>query len=604
MIQCIFFNPYETDERTAKVEAAKKLLLAAGAGEVGNATAAFQVKAVGAAATVLDLSHLDMTELPVALKECSELEELKLRGNCLQHVPSWVWVLPKLRKIDLAQNDLKELPHAVGSAKLLEELDLRDNPGLADLCMELLQLEKLTTLRLGDEVERGRRHCSPMKNPPQEVCSKGLEAIKSFLRDSLQGTTPNMQVKVLLLGLGEAGKTSFANAIVEGRARPMGKEARTEGIEQRSMEVSTAMGKAQLLIYDFAGQKDYYITHHLFLTGRALYMLVFDLHKYERTDESFQRLVMDWVRSIQARCPGIKLMLVGTHADMIEGEGEIEARCDHVIKSLQAEEDKDVKQLRYCIEQLHDPDGMHLVGREAELLQLNTLMLNRLAMPQKVNAVSCWDGLAGIAETVADMTEAIQQKQYFGQLGELVPQSYQQLLERVKAERAMHPTMQWAKYAAVGKAVGIKESIVSVEGGEHKGRKGVLCTAVPLVDNEKEYQVRLEKQQEVKEEAKEDEAKEEEAKEEEAKDKEAKEEEGKDREAKIKALASKVEYDEEAVTVKGADMKGAFCRGLQLLSCPIPFHHALTPNAFSFLLPSPPCLFSRRQLGARDAVRA
>ena len=329
------------------MEATKKLLLAAGAGEVGNATAAFKVEAVGAAAKVLDLSHLDLTELPVALKECSELEELKLRGNCLQRVPGWVWALPKLRKIDLAQNDLKELPHAVGSATLLEELDLRDNPGLADLCMELLQLEKLTTLRLGDESRYS--HCGPMKNPPQEVCEKGLEAIKSFLRDSLQGTTPNMQVKVLLLGLGEAGKTSFANAIVEGRARPMGKEARTEGIEQRSMEVSTAMGKAQLLIYDFAGQKDYYITHHLFLTGRALYMLVFDLHKYERTDESFQRLVMDWVRSIQARCPGIKLMLVGTHADMIKGEGESEARCKHVVASLQAEEEKDLRQLQYNV---------------------------------------------------------------------------------------------------------------------------------------------------------------------------------------------------------------------------------------------------------------
>jgi hypothetical protein len=186
--------------KLAELEAAKKLLLAAGAGEVGNATAAFQVKAVGAAVKVLDLSHLDITELPVALKECSELEELKLRGNCLQRVPGWVWALPKLRKIDLAQNDLKELPHAVGSARLLEELDLRDNPGLADLCMELLQLEKLTTLQLGVEQE-GSNHCGPMKNPPQEVCKKGLEAIKSFLRDSLQGTTPNMQVKVLLLGL-------------------------------------------------------------------------------------------------------------------------------------------------------------------------------------------------------------------------------------------------------------------------------------------------------------------------------------------------------------------------------------------------------------------
>ena len=328
-------------------------------------------------------------------------------------------------------------------------------------------------------------------------------------------------------------------------------------------------------------------------------MLVFDLHKYECTDESFQRLVMDWVRSIQARCPGVKLMLVGTKCDLIGNEEEAKARCAHVVRSLQAEEETDVNQLKYCLKELHSLDGKLKPGREAEAAQIRGMLANRLATPQKVNAVSCWEGLEGIEQTVADMTEAIQQKQYFGQLGELVPQSYQQLLERVKAERAMHPTMQWAKYAAVGKAVGIKESIVSVEGGEHKGRKGVLCTAVPLVDNEKEYQVRLEKQQEVKEEAKEDEAKEEEAK-----GKEAKEQEAKEEEAKVTALASKVEYDEEAVTVKGADMKGAFCRGLQLLSCPIHLHHALTPNAFSCLLPSPPCLFSRRQLGARDAVRA
>merc|ERR1719424_311046 len=127
---------------------------------------------------------------------------------------------------------------------------------------------------------------------------------------------------------------------------------------------------------------------------------------------------MDWVRSIQARCPGIKLMLVGTHADLIEGKGESEARCKHVVASLQAEEEKDLSQLKYNVEQLCGANGKAQFGREAEVVELQGLMRNRLALPQKVHAVSCWEGLEGIDETVADMTEAIEQKQYFGQLGE------------------------------------------------------------------------------------------------------------------------------------------------------------------------------------------
>jgi hypothetical protein len=51
-------------------------------------------------------------------------------------------------------------------------------------------------------------------------------------------------------------------------------------------------------------------------------------------------------------------MLVGTKCDLIKNNegnvdaGEIQARCDHVVQSLQAEEEKDVNQLKYCREQL------------------------------------------------------------------------------------------------------------------------------------------------------------------------------------------------------------------------------------------------------------
>ena len=129
-----------------------------------------------------------------------------------------------------------------------------------------------------------------------------------------------------------------------------------------------------------------------------------------------------------------------------------------------------MSQLEYCLQQLMDPSTKQVMpGREAEAAQIEGLLRNRLAMPQKVNAVSCWEGLEGINQTVADMTEAIQQKQYFGQLGELIPESYKQLIERVKVEREANPTMRWAEYAALGKATGIKHQ------GEQRGshRRGV-----------------------------------------------------------------------------------------------------------------------------------
>jgi hypothetical protein len=242
-------NPYTDDEMTARVEAAKKLLLKAGAGKHGNTRAAFLAgMARDNALKIIDLTDLDMTELPEELRECTEVEVLRLKGNCLERVPGWVWELRKLRILDLSQNDLKELPHAAKAATQLEQLDLTSNPGLVNLCVELVHLDKLTTLKLPQDGE-DNEYCLSMKNPPQEVCNRGLDNIKGFLRDTLDGTVANMQVKVLLLGLGEAGKTSFVNAIVEKRSRLMAKEARTVGIEQRVLQVPTAMGQAQLLIY-------------------------------------------------------------------------------------------------------------------------------------------------------------------------------------------------------------------------------------------------------------------------------------------------------------------------------------------------------------------
>jgi GTPase SAR1 family protein len=489
--------PYDAD-RIDDVKKTKHILIEAGVGEKGNNRAIEICKKANQAKT-LDLSNLDMTCLPEELRLCTKLEVLELRGNCLQEVPGWICELLALRTLDLSQNDLQEVvPAGVCELASLKELDLRDNPFLTRLPDELADLTSLTTLRLGNE--RGRVHCRQMTNPSSVVMRclyrkwfptgqerSSLRDVFSFFSDDLAGTSTNMQVKVLLLGLGEAGKTSFANAVQHGESQLVAKKARTEGIELREHLVDAPTQadkkrKAILLLYDFAGQEDYYITHHLFLTSGALYMLVFDLHKYECTDESFQRLVMDWVRSIQARCPGVKLMLVGTHADMIEGEGESEARCNHVIQSLQAEKDSELTYIRSKLSTL--------TGTDDAQIQRRIYQVNSQEIPDKVHAVSCSKGLQGISETVAAMTSAIQEKKFFAHLGQEVPKKYATLIEHVRKAREITPRLSWNDYLYLGYLSGIDgaELEVAFKDDATKGLEGlVLSESSPVLDKETEH---------------------------------------------------------------------------------------------------------------------
>ena len=98
------------------------------------------------------------------------------------------------------------------------------------------------------------------------------------------GTETNVDLRVLVLGLSEAGKTSLINGLIDPDTVALTRVGdRTVGIEKRTwiMERSEHKQPVNLLTYDFAGQEEYYITHHLFLGNRALYIIAFDLSNYE-----------------------------------------------------------------------------------------------------------------------------------------------------------------------------------------------------------------------------------------------------------------------------------------------------------------------------------
>ncbi len=115
---------------------------------------------------------------------------------------------------------------------------------------------------------------NPWTEPPADVVKVGMAYAASFLKDLDDfGRTSSNRLKVVLVGLANAGKTSVAVRL-EGLARstplPTAEE-RTVGVEIRDIQLGPgpangrSRGNAELdvKLWDFAGQRAYYDTHQV-----------------------------------------------------------------------------------------------------------------------------------------------------------------------------------------------------------------------------------------------------------------------------------------------------------------------------------------------------
>lgn len=103
-------------------------------------------------AVSLDLVNMDLSELPEALGQFTQLQELNLSRNRLTALPEWLGQLAQLQELDLSYNWLTALPEWLGQLTQLWKLDLSNNR-LATLPENLGQLTFLKLLYLfGNEL--------------------------------------------------------------------------------------------------------------------------------------------------------------------------------------------------------------------------------------------------------------------------------------------------------------------------------------------------------------------------------------------------------------------------------------------------------------------
>ena len=199
-------------------------------------------------------------------------------------MPEWIANLTNLTKLSLGKNPFTSLPEWFTNLTNLTELYLFDNQ-LSSLPDWLANFTNLTTLDLRDN----------LLTIPKEILEDYQNAprILKYLTDLKKGQRrPLNEAKMVLVGEAKNGKTSLAKRLRGEAFDPS--EAKTDGIDIRSWELTVGKRNIKLNVWDLGGQEIYHATHQFFLTERTLYVLVLN----SRQSETQNRLDY-WLKTIR-----------------------------------------------------------------------------------------------------------------------------------------------------------------------------------------------------------------------------------------------------------------------------------------------------------------
>ncbi|MGB3642406.1 MAG: COR domain-containing protein, partial [Rivularia sp. (in: cyanobacteria)] len=247
----------------------------------------------------LNLESNELSSLPGEIGQLTNLQSLYLYNNELSNLPSEIVQFTNLQSLNLSGNQLSSLPAEIGQLTNLESLKLSLNQ-LSSLPAEIGQLTNLQTLYLSrnqlnslpetikrlTKLEKLDLRRNPLPIPPEILGLKEWykdpgdvsEILDFYFRvQDPSETEPLYEAKLLIVGEGEAGKTSLAKKIEDENYQLNSKEKSTEGIDVIQWKFPLPNGKEfRVNIWDFGGQEIYHQTHQFFLSKRSFYVLVAD----------------------------------------------------------------------------------------------------------------------------------------------------------------------------------------------------------------------------------------------------------------------------------------------------------------------------------------
>jgi small GTP-binding protein len=227
----------------------------------------------------LDLSGTKITDI-APLANLTNLEGLNLANTNIADI-SPLQLLPILKDLNLNKANIRDIS-SLRNFKALKMVYLWGNPlthlppWITKLGMDIRWEENENMSDLYYERPTIILGHNPLQSPPPEIVARGKAAINTwFTEDKIYLN----EVKVLLVGQGEVGKTSLVKSI-KGEKIDLHEPA-THNINISAHPIPFKRKNIKLNFWDFGGQDVMHSTHQFFLSKRCIYMLVLDGRKDE-----------------------------------------------------------------------------------------------------------------------------------------------------------------------------------------------------------------------------------------------------------------------------------------------------------------------------------
>ena len=187
------------------------------------------------------------------------------------------------------------------------------------LLLQKNQLEELPESLRGSNLRYLVLHRNPKLQLPASILERsGEEIIRYYFESRDEKGKPLLELKLLLVGRGKAGKTTLVKQLVG--EMPDKNELETHSISIREFMLDCPRGQVRTRGWDFGGQEILHSTHQFFLTERSLYLLLLE----PRTGLA-QRDAEYWLKLIESQGGSSPVIVVmnwsrgrGWHVDEVK----------------------------------------------------------------------------------------------------------------------------------------------------------------------------------------------------------------------------------------------------------------------------------------------
>ena len=176
----------------------------------------------------------------------------------------------------------------------------------------------------------------PLVFPPVEIYQQGVPAMRQYFIESEKTIAVRRgRLKILVMGVTMAGKTSLVKALVKGESFLTGIEDRTIGVIETVIRIDD---KREWKVIDCGGHKAYMLTNQLMVSDNALALIVVDSSRYDFSEHCFRQNVGDFLEVLYERNTRARVVFVVSKVDeMSRPRQEINAKWNEHLATRLAE---------------------------------------------------------------------------------------------------------------------------------------------------------------------------------------------------------------------------------------------------------------------------